>query len=302
MAALPRRYAHLMAEQIVDTAAAAPTASLDGLVTGYVGSRVTGFAPGVHRGLPTHHVGLIIALDQPIHLAAMPDRRQPPGSFQLLAYGLRTGPAEIAHDGTSFSVSVDLTPAGARRLLGVPAAALAGTVVSLDELLGRTAAELAERLAAASGWPARFAVLDELLTRRAGAGAQPAAAPTHMWRRIVDSGGSVAVAELAAESGYSRQHLRTLFAREYGLGPKQVARLVRFGRSHRMLRDLARRRPPGRRISLAEVAGRCGYFDQAHLAREWNELAGCPPSTWLASEELPFVQDQPPEPLAPSVP
>jgi AraC-like DNA-binding protein len=289
-----------MAEQIVDMAAAAPAAPLCGLVTGYAGSRMAGFAPGVHRGLPTHHVGLIIALDQPIHLAAMPDRRQPPGSFQVLAHGLRTGPAAIVHDGNSYSVSVDLTPDGARRLLGVPAAALAGMALSLDELLGPMAAALAERLAAAADWPARFAVLDEVLTRRAGAGEQTAAVLTHMWRRIVDSGGSVTVAELAAETGYSRQHLRTLFARECGVGPKRLARLVRFGRSHRMLRGLARRRPPGRRVPLAEVAARCGYYDQAHLARDWNQLAGCPPSAWLASEELPFVQDQLPETVAAS--
>ena len=28
----------------------------------------------------------------------------------------------------------------------------------------------------------------------------------------------------------------------------------------------------------------CGYFDQAHLAREFRALAGCPPSQWLAEE------------------
>jgi AraC-like DNA-binding protein len=50
-----------------------------------------------------------------------------------------------------------------------------------------------------------------------------------------------------------------------------------------MLRTAAR---PG----LAEIAARCGYADQAHLTREWRELAGCTPSTWLA-EELPSVQD-----------
>jgi hypothetical protein len=35
----------------------------------------------------------------------------------------------------------------------------------------------------------------------------------------------------------------------------------------------------------------CGFYDQAHLAREWNDLVGRPPTAWLAAEELPFVQD-----------
>ena len=35
---------------------------------------------------------------------------------------------------------------------------------------------------------------------------------------------------------------------------------------------------------LADLAVACGYFDQAHLAREFRALAGCPPSQWLAEE------------------
>jgi hypothetical protein len=34
----------------------------------------------------------------------------------------------------------------------------------------------------------------------------------------------------------------------------------------------------------------CRYADQGHLARDWSELAGCPPSTWLR-EEFPFLRD-----------
>ncbi|MCA1672997.1 MAG: helix-turn-helix domain-containing protein, partial [Actinobacteria bacterium] len=51
-------------------------------------------------------------------------------------------------------------------------------------------------------------------------------------------------------------------------------------------------RPP-----LADVAARCGYYDQAHFTREWRDLAGCSPRTWLA-EELPSVQDTNPLDLA----
>jgi AraC-like DNA-binding protein len=35
---------------------------------------------------------------------------------------------------------------------------------------------------------------------------------------------------------------------------------------------------------LADLAADCGYYDQAHLAREFRDLAGCPPSQWLAEE------------------
>ena len=55
--------------------------------------------------------------------------------------------------------------------------------------------------------------------------------------------------------------------------------------THRIRRRLA----PG--VRLADVAAAGGYFDQAHLAREFAAFAGCSPSQWIA-EEIGFVQDQ----------
>jgi AraC-like DNA-binding protein len=294
-----------MAAQSADATTARPGPALRGLVGGYHGSRIAGLPPGRHLGLPAPHLGLIIALGDPVHLGVMPDPTRPPGSFRALVHGLQTRPAVIAHDGSSYTLSVDLTPAGCRALFGVPAAALAGAVVGLDDLLGRFADGLAERLAAAPGWPARFAVLDEVLAGLAArsAGAAPDAVAAGAWRRLVDAGGRLTVAELAAGTGYTRPYLTRRFVREHGLTPKQVARVVRFARSHRLLRDLGRARlrqdrpdrpgRPGRsegHRTLAEVAAACGYYDQAHLSREWGELAGCPPSAWLAAERLPFVE------------
>jgi AraC-like DNA-binding protein len=43
--------------------------------------------------------------------------------------------------------------------------------------------------------------------------------------------------------------------------------------------------------TIAEVAAATGYADQAHMAREWRTMAGCSPSAWLGTEELPFIQD-----------
>jgi len=91
---------------------------------------------------------------------------------------------------------------------------------------------------------------------------------------------------LAAETGWSARHLGEQFRAETGLSPKAGARVVRFDRARRrLLRQQAERG----RVVLAELATECGYYDQAHLAREFRDLAGCPPSALLA-EELRNVQ------------
>ena len=63
-----------------------------------------------------------------------------------------------------------------------------------------------------------------------------------------------------------------------------AARVVRFERARTMLEAVPSY------VSTAHVAAACGYYDQAHLNREWRDLAGCTPTTWL-DEELPSVQD-----------
>ncbi|MEV6626692.1 helix-turn-helix transcriptional regulator, partial [Amycolatopsis sp. NPDC051114] len=102
------------------------------------------------------------------------------------------------------------------------------------------------------------------------------------WRRMRGADGRVRVTDLAGEVGWSRRHLGERFRAELGLAPKQAARVLRFERAGRLLRQ--------GHADLAALAVECGYYDQAHLTNEWRALAGCTPGTWIA-EELPFLQD-----------
>jgi AraC-like DNA-binding protein len=260
-----------------------PRPQLGALVADYTGYRITGAEPGVHRGLPSRYLTFIVTLDGAVDLAAMPDPALPPASFTALVGGLHSSPAMISHDGNQHGIQLALTPLGARVLLGMPAGELATTVLDLEDLLGATAGELVERLRAARTWTDRFIEIDEVLTRIAAG--QPSLSPElgWAWRRLSGTNGQVEVATLAKEVGWSRRHLGERFRREFGLTPKVAGRVMRFEVAHRLLR---RPRAPG----LAEVATRCGYYDQAHLHRDWRELAGCTPTRWLA-EELPSVHD-----------
>ncbi|HZE34641.1 MAG TPA: AraC family transcriptional regulator [Actinoallomurus sp.] len=274
---------------IMERADVTPPAHLAPLVAHYSGYRYEGLPPGTHHGLPSPYLTIVISLGAPTRTTVMPDPRQAPAEFAALLGGMHTRAALIEHDGSQYGVQLALTPDGARSLLGMPAGELASAIVPLDRLVHTRMGELIERMSEARTWPARFAILDEVLSRDVGRLPAPSPELGHAWRLLTERGGRVRIDDLAREVGWSRRHLGERFTAEYGLSPKEAARVVRFERSKLLLQR--RDRP-----ALAAVAAACGYYDQAHLAREWNDFIGCPPSAWLTGDDLPFIQDGEPEP------
>ena len=274
-----------------------PSPRLRPFVSWYTGYRQEGIDPQRHRGLPSPSLTFIVTLDDPLIVEAHPDRRQHAGSYDTLVGGLHTSPALIAQSGRQSGIQLSLTPLGARALLGMPAGELANWDEDATRVIGGFAAELRERVRARQSWADRFAVLDELLERRAAsldAGQRGAIRPevAHVWHRLRDARGAVPVAELAAETGWSARYLSSAFRAETGLGPKAAARVFRFDHARRRIARAAAAAAPG--TTLAGLAADCGYYDQAHLARDFRSLAGCPPTQWLA-EEFRFVQAMPAE-------
>jgi AraC-like DNA-binding protein len=274
----------------------APPARLRPFVSGYAGYRQEGVAPARHRGLPSPELTFILTLDDPLAIDAHPDPGQPADSYDTLLGGLHTSPALVSHQGRWSGVQLGLTPLGARTLLGIPAAELANWDAEAADVIGGFAAQLRELVVGQPTWAQRFAILDELLARRAAQSeadrcAQVRPEVSYAWRRLRETGGGVGVAELAAESGLSARRLGTLFRAEFGLAPKEAARVIRFDRARRRIGRTVSS-AGGAAATFATLAAECGFYDQAHLAREFRALAGCPPSQWLA-EEFRFVQASP---------
>lgn len=190
------------------------------------------------------------------------------------AAGLTDTHDVVEQHGAIECVDLKLTPLGAYTLLGVPMSELTGQVVDLSSVLGADGRRLTERLAGAPDWATRFDVLDEFLLRRADCGPTPASEVGWAWRRLVNSGGNVPVGALAAEVGWSRRHLVTRFRQQVGLAPKTVARIVRF-------ETLLRRLRTANRGQVAEIAAACGYYDHAHMNRDFREFAGITPTEFI---------------------
>ncbi len=253
-----------------------PRPSLDGVVSRLAAYDLRGFTPGVHAGLPSRHLTVIVSFHDPLDVSGLAPGRV---VAQAMASGLHTGPAWVRHDGTQVGIQLSIDPLASRRILGVPASEIASRVVDLESLLPGVAGVLertwdrpcAERIAAVEG----------LLEPNEGRVAPELA---EAWRALERSNGTVTIDGLARRIGWSRRHLTERFTREFGIGPKELVRVIRFERARAMMS-----RP--RRFPLARIAVDCGYSDQAHFTREWQRLSGSSPTSWLEHEEFPFVQD-----------
>jgi len=260
-----------------------PAPALRPYVSGYSGYRLGAAPPSTHQGVPSGHLTLLLCLEGDVELLRMPDPSRPGGRFVALVGGLHAAPAVIAQGAPQTGLHLFLTWRGARVLLGLPASELANNVVDLADVLGRRLGPLLDRLAAAADWPSRFALLDGALLRLAAHGhGERSVVPEvgYAWDRLAETGGMLRVEALAREVGWSRRHLTGRFRREIGLAPKGAARVIRFERACERL--LAPARP-----SLAAVAADGGYVDQAHLARDFRELAGITATRWLAERPAP---------------
>ena len=261
-----------------------PAPPLTPFVERYVGYRMVGFPAGVHRGLPSRHLTFIVSIGSDIDVTRQPDLAQAPDRYRCVVGGLQASPALIAHDGNEEGVAVELTPLGCRALLGMPARPIWNMSVELEDVVGSVAAELWERLQPSEAWADRFDVCDNVLGQLVREESVPAALE-RSWQLLVRSRGAISVSELAATVGYTRQHFTRRFVDEFGLTPKLAGRVVRFDKARRLVEAT----PPF--VSLAQIAAACGYYDQAHMNRDFVELAGCPPGQLLDDEVLPSFQD-----------
>jgi AraC-like DNA-binding protein len=188
---------------------------------------------------------------------------------------LHEAPSVTAHDGVQHGLQLDLAPLAARRLLGWPMGELANRVVDLEDVLGPRTGELVERLHDAPGWTERFTLVEQEVARRLAAAPPASPSVAAVVERLTATGGRAPVGRLAADLGWSRRHLGARVRDELGLAPKMLARLVRFQAVTSRLQHEGGAR-------LAEIAQDCGFYDQAHLNRDFRAFAGTTPGAYAA--------------------
>ena len=265
---------------VSEAATARPRGVLGRYVREHQGYRQRAVEPAQHLGMPSPYMTVIFTLAEPLEIARHADPRQSPGVYSSMVGGLHSSPALVVHHGAQSGIQLQLSPLAARPLAGLPAGELASMDIAAEEILGPLATQVSERIQAAGTWSARFAVLDQLLGDALHVEQTVPDEVARAWTLLLRSGGTVPISEVARDVGWSQRHLSNQFTREIGLRPKMAARVIRFHRARHVLQ----RNVGGGRPNIAGVAAECGYFDQAHLIRDWQQFTGLSPTNWIAHE------------------
>ncbi|TPM25927.1 AraC family transcriptional regulator [Mesorhizobium sp. B2-3-4] len=246
-----------------------PDPVLDGVVIDICGYRET--ASGHFRNVEyaSLTVPLVISFAEPFAIGL----GRAPGDndrFASFAAGLFAGPVMIESFGGACCVQVNFTPLGARRFFRLPMSELTDSMVVLDDVLGAQGAALRERLGNTPDWTTRFDLAEAFVATRLASAAQTPPEIAWAYGHIIGSGGRTRISSIAERLGWSRKHLAGSFSNAIGIGPKTLSRIVRFNRALRLSRQQT--------VDWADVAADCGYADQAHLVREFRDLAGETPT------------------------
>jgi AraC-like DNA-binding protein len=218
--------------------------------------------------LPDGCVEIVVHLGDPFRIACGGRWEVQP---RVLLAGPGTRPVRLLPGAHADVIGARIEAGGAARLAGGGLEALVDRIVALDDVAPSLARGLVEELSA----PRPHERWTDVLERRlAAALAPPSPAVARAVALLRSAHGRTSVDELASAVGLSPRQLERRFRVEVGVGPKMLARIARFQHAWR----LTERAP-----TLASVAARAGYFDQAHMVRDFQRFAGAAPGRFLAA-------------------
>src|ERR1044072_7136909 len=167
--------------------------------------------------------------------------------------GQMTGPILISPTGTVQVIGIRFHPGGTLPFLRLPLHEIADQVVELGALSSKLERDLLHATTRSASLSEKITAIEEFLTSEL-------LSQKHDQRLmmlaagIVGSGGLVSVDQLANDAGISSRQLERRFLREVGLGPKLLARIIRFQQVFRAVEQC--------NSAWATVAIVCGYYDQ----------------------------------------
>lgn len=181
-------------------------------------------------------------------------------------------------------ISVRFTTGGFFCLTKIPITAIDNTGIEAEAVLGNSFIQLYEKLINAAQPQEMFALIEKYFLRY-----ETAHNVEHEVVRFIDQNIDKPIDWLIQKSGYSQKHVIHLLKKHSGFSPKYLQRMNRF---QLLVKEIQNQK---NRIDWFSAVQRHGYYDQAHLIKEFAHFSGITPTEYvnsqLAIEENRLVSD-----------
>jgi AraC-like DNA-binding protein len=182
--------------------------------------------------------------------------------------------ARVALDASQLGevIGISLRPGAAPALFRPAADEFRDGHAPLEDVWGPEARELHEQVQEARTVREKFDRLANALRAHLRTPLPLDRAISHALGAIAAAPHEAVVQRFADAAGLRAKTFSARFSAQVGMTPKLYARIERFRRAFAQA--------PGRAVSWAQLAADCGYYDQAHLIRDFRAFTGLSPTEY----------------------
>lgn len=234
-------------------------------------------ASSILSGIVKHYLVLQHNPASQQHCRLLPDGNTGfvfPRNSSGFAYGPVTIYQPVTTAGSAMLVAV-LQPYGLYNLLGIPPAALTNQCISLTELFGSAASMLEEQVNEAADAAGSITRIEQFIRNRLQPQQHAAAVALAAVHFIKQQDAVNSIAPLLQYLHITERQLQRYFEATIGINPLRFANIIRLQKFLKLLRNNQGRE------TLTQLAAEAGYYDQAHLVREFKKFCGLTPTAYL---------------------
>jgi len=200
------------------------------------------------------------------------------GADPVVVTGVVTKRFDVTIRDAGWVYAAKFRPGGLAALTGVNARELRDTTVPASDVLDPATTNALRELGPDASHEEGKRRFDATLGRLATTPTDDYLLLLDVIAAMLDDRSLLKVAQVEMRCGVGTRSLQRLFERYVGVSPKWV--LSRY-RMHDVVTDL----DAGYGGSLADLAAKYGWFDQAHFTREFTDLVGVPPGAYQRQDD-----------------
>jgi hypothetical protein len=197
-----------------------------------------------------------------------------------MVLGQTIEPFYIEPTGYVNTFAIRFYPYGFANFVTVPIRSLANKETQLEDLFGiETARALEKQIVEAKETVQRIEIVERFFLDKLSDQSVVDSVIKTTVDALLSSKGNTSIKEILKDDLSKRRQLERKFAKQIGVSPKQLMKVIRLQTALKMLLNETGE-------SLTDIAYQSEYYDQAHFIKDFKEFTGVSPRKFLEDEQM----------------